>query len=1211
MKRNDEEEGDTQEVSEEEKEKFELIEAESRQVYDPHRKTVNLNNRRVTDLKENPKVYLPKPLKPVEEAQLAVRKEKYLEVFQKYVEANCNKKGEQKLNLSFGQRRGLEKLLKRIQEKEIIVLMTDKTGKLAVISREEYLRMGEVHTSKDIEIGWGEAAEIQKLTNGHTSSWIKIAGVGESWGHVERVRETCLNKSICIASMYLLYKDHKETKTGEVPKSRPVVSSSGGMGIHLNNILSEFVEPLADNVKGKIEVISSEEMMNKFDRLNKLVEIQEEKLAAGEEIQQHIDLAKSVLTGADAVALYPSLLKKTTAMIVRKEAMDSEIKWQGINYLEAARYVAINLEPWEVRSLGLERIVPRRRFRKGCKPGLTGRENMSKYVEDEIRWEFPNLEATEQEKRILVAVCLEIGVRAVFDLHTYQFGGKLYLQSDGGPIGLRLTGACAKVVMAQWSVKVSEILERSHVEIWLSGGYIDDIRYLTSRIDSGWRYNKKENRITYSEEWEEEDEKLGYSQEKKTSAVILEVMNSINKELTFTTEIPEEFENKRLPTLDFEMWVDRGEKPRVRYSFFEKPMNSKFCVMANGAMADNMKKSTLSQEIVRRMLNTSEEQPQDERNRIIEKFIVKMQVSGYNEKQVQDIVLAGLKGYENKKSRAEKNGSELHRDSKSTMGSRVKKKLMAKNNWFKTKKNKKEIKARPGEPAGWTRDTTRKRDTTTKNNEEKPPTTVIFVPRTPHGELARLLRDVEAEMQKFTKTRVKIVEETGDMVKSLVTRSNPWAGEKCSRGDCPVCSYGEKQGDCRKRNLVYKTQCLVCKEQGREALYVGETARTAYERGREHHQDRRSHSEKSHMYCHSMEEHSQSEEQPQFSMKVYKTHRSALARQIHEAVVIANSWDIKLLNSKSEYNRCIIPRISVMVGQKEDTGSKITERDALEWEENTRRKKRDTREEQASGRAAKRCKRWHREATNWGKRAGEQQDGAAKKKRKTVETRAAERFRSWFTSPRRSGIQEAEEQEKQGEPEQDAEQSQPEVKSVKSVKRSNQFKKLREMFEEKKQENSSQEPNSSENEAVQPKSQNQKVMKSIATKKPKNMPVGAYQTPPRKKAIQPKVLSSKVKKTTSKGEIKGGKVNKKGVQDIRNFFESGEEKTRSLAFTAVHVLAHASSPVKNVQDSSWRGIKGNSKAQPRELNRSMGKCKGSDHLAIQHQTGLASSNGQD
>ena len=168
------------------------------------------------------------------------------------------------------------------------------------------------------------------------------------------------------------------------------------------------------------------------------------------------------------------------------------------------------------------------------------------------------------------------------------------------------------------------------------------------------------------------------------------------------------------------------------------------------------------------------------------------------------------------------------------------------------------------------------------------------------------------------------------------------------------------------------------------------------------------------MYCHSVEEHGDAEEGPQFSMKVYKTHKSALARQIHEAVVIANSTEVKLLNSKSEYNRSIIPRLSVMVGQKEDTGSSITEQDVLEWEENTRRKKRDTREVQDQGRAAKRRKRWKREPVNCGKRAGEQQEeGAARKKMRRSDTRAAEKFRSWFTPTRRSQIEKQEEEQPQ------------------------------------------------------------------------------------------------------------------------------------------------------------------------------------------------------
>ena len=283
-------------------------------------------------------------------------------VFAQYMGQHCNKKGEQKANLTFSQRKGLVKLRRRIKEKEIFVILTDKTGKLAVVTREIYEEMGSVHTDKDREIQCEEIRDTQRRLNGHTSSWIKISGMGENWNHTERIRETCINWSYCVAPMHLLYKDHKERREGEVLKSRPVVSSCSGMGIHLNNILSEFVEPIADNVEGKIEVISAEDMLNKIDRLNKLIEVQEKEKQEGIEVKEMIDLGEAILTGADAVSLYPSLLKYATAATVGEEAVKTKVKWSNINYKEGARYLAINCEPWEIKKMGLTRIVPRRRF---------------------------------------------------------------------------------------------------------------------------------------------------------------------------------------------------------------------------------------------------------------------------------------------------------------------------------------------------------------------------------------------------------------------------------------------------------------------------------------------------------------------------------------------------------------------------------------------------------------------------------------------------------------------------------------------------------------------------------------------------------------------------------------------------------------------------------------------------------------------------------
>ena len=188
--------------------------------------------------------------------------------------------------------------------------------------------------------------------------------------------------------MYLLYKDHKKTELGDILKSRPVISSSSGMGIHLNNILSEYIEAIGDNIEGRIEVISGEELLNRVDRLNKLIEMQEKRGDDKTDTDVLVKLRDLVLTGSDAVALYPSMKREATALSIREEAMSTTVNWKGINYKECSRYVAIHYEPWEVRRMGLKRVVPWRRYNKGTKPGVKGKEVMGKEVDDEEKWEL-------------------------------------------------------------------------------------------------------------------------------------------------------------------------------------------------------------------------------------------------------------------------------------------------------------------------------------------------------------------------------------------------------------------------------------------------------------------------------------------------------------------------------------------------------------------------------------------------------------------------------------------------------------------------------------------------------------------------------------------------------------------------------------------------------------------------------------------------------
>ena len=145
-----------------------------------------------------------------------------------------------------------------------------------------------------------------------------------------------------------------------------------------------------------------------------------------------------------------------------------------------------------------------------------------------------------------------------------------------------------------------------------------------------------------------------------------------------------------------------------------------------------------------------------------------------------------------------------------------------------------------------------------------------------------------------------------------------WEGAACGRADCTTCAQkGEEVIACNKRNLVYENICLKCNPSAvtrgelKEAntttpsLYVGETARSIYERGREHWADYRSQSSDSCIYKHHMLHHN-SEGEPEFIMKVVGHHSTAFSRQVGEAVRKGRRGAGSLLNSRSEFNRCSI-----------------------------------------------------------------------------------------------------------------------------------------------------------------------------------------------------------------------------------------------------------------------------------------------------------------
>ena len=170
-----------------------------------------------------------------------------------------------------------------------------------------------------------------------------------------------------------------------------------------------------------------------------------------------------VVVGSDVEALYPSLQDTQVAEIIFNAIMETKVGFEGVNHQEGARYIVLNCTEQECRLGPLGRVSPRRRFKKETRPGVTGAGPLGAEVGDQEQWKFPRVTLTEREKRLIIATVMRIAVLTLFQTHTYSFGGKYYLQKEGGPIGLRSTCCIARLVMLWWDEELLKVLVKNNI----------------------------------------------------------------------------------------------------------------------------------------------------------------------------------------------------------------------------------------------------------------------------------------------------------------------------------------------------------------------------------------------------------------------------------------------------------------------------------------------------------------------------------------------------------------------------------------------------------------------------------------------------------------------------------------------------------------------------------------------------------------------------
>ena len=210
--------------------------------------------------------------------------------------------------------------------------------------------------------------------------------------------------------------------------------------------------------------------------------------------------------------------------------------------------------------------------------------------------------------------------------------------------------------------------------------------------------------------------------------------------------------------------------------------------------------------------------------------------------------------------------------------------------------------------------------------------------------LAKAIRKIIQELRPWTNINIKVIERAGDRIEDLLHKSNPWENTDCGRENCLSCESSIKDErnkfkNCTRRSVVYKTWCQTCRNENKEKivmetginkrkweellekedyLYIGETSRSINERSGEHMKDLEYLRERSHMLKHAASKHPEIHpHKVEFRICTLSQHKTAFERQLTEAVLIRKHSGTKLMNSKQEYTRCYIPKISVKIGEKE------------------------------------------------------------------------------------------------------------------------------------------------------------------------------------------------------------------------------------------------------------------------------------------------------
>jgi hypothetical protein len=412
--------------------------------------------------------------------------------------------------------------------------------------------------------------------------------------------------------------------------------------------------------------------------------------------------------------------------------------------------------------------------------------------------------------------------------------------------------------MVWWDREFEHKMKEIGLRLWMYKRYVDDVNSEMSVPKMGLRFEG--SNLVEGEVAAEEDRLI--EPDERAMRLFKSIADSIHTSIEMDIDCSSCHDDHKLPILDFKVWIEEREevegqlkKKIALHVFYSKEVASKSVVNARSALSWNSKRTILTQEVLRILLNCRTELPWEVVVGHVNHMMMRPQFSGYNAKFRTEVVKSALEAYDDIQRLDSCGEKPMYRPRQWRRVDRAQEKRKKRDTWYK------------------------------KGGYES----VIFAPVTPKSILKQRY---EREVRRIG-LNIKIVEQSGVTLKRQLQRSNPFKEKLCQRQECLICQSGGK-GECNATGVTYELVCQECKDK-----YIGETSRSVYSRGKEHLHSLNRREEQSVMWRHAYLKHGG--DIPSFLMNVTGIFRDdAMLRQITEAVLIGKVKHNELINTKNE-----------------------------------------------------------------------------------------------------------------------------------------------------------------------------------------------------------------------------------------------------------------------------------------------------------------------